>query len=320
MIYNYQTYYFDKNTLGDIVAIRNVYGMVVATYEYDAWGKVTVMNENGVPTMSEGSIGNINPFRYRGYYYDSETGFYYLQTRYYDPETCRFINADDYELIAALSEVPGQLNLYSYCNNNPIMYTDPSGEFVLTSFLIGLGIAMAIGAGVGATAYVASEVIAGSITGTWSWSWSSFVGAILGGAIGGAFSMIPGIGAIGTSFITGFSSSMIGMNLQNAWEGSNYNFRQILLTSAMVGGVSAVTAGIMGSIKITGINAGRGSLQQVSNQIRTKFINGTNGIRHIANKTFAKMFALELYGSALGSITDGFFSAFDWNDKFAQIW
>ena len=122
-------YYFDKNTLGDVVAIRNRSGAVVAKYEYDAWGNVTVTDAEGKEETSAEFIGNKNPIRYRGYYYDTETGFYYLQTRYYDPEICRFINADDYGLIATLSEVPGQLNLYAYCNNNPIMYTDGSGCF-----------------------------------------------------------------------------------------------------------------------------------------------------------------------------------------------
>ena len=74
-------YYFDKNTLGDIVAIRDESGDIVARYEYDAWGNHTVYNEYGGIDYSATSIGNINPFRYRGYYYDNETGFYYLQTR-----------------------------------------------------------------------------------------------------------------------------------------------------------------------------------------------------------------------------------------------
>ena len=139
-------YYFDKNTLGDIVAIRNDDGDVVATYEYDAWGNVTVMDEYGYANTSSSFIGNVNPFRYRGYYYDTETGFYYLQTRYYDPTICRFINADNYELVATLSSVPGQLNMYAYCNNNPIMYTDETGESI-TALLIGLGVAFLIGAG-----------------------------------------------------------------------------------------------------------------------------------------------------------------------------
>ena len=90
-------------------------------------------------------IGNINPIRYRGYYYDNETGFYYLQTRYYDPTICRFINADNYELVAELSYVPGELNMYAYCGNNPIMYTDPTGEF--WNWLIGAAIGAVAGSG-----------------------------------------------------------------------------------------------------------------------------------------------------------------------------
>ena len=93
------------------------------------------------------SIGNINPFRYRGYYYDTETGFYYLQTRYYDPTICRFINADNYELVAELSQAIGQLNFYAYANNNPVMLTDETGEgFFLATLLV----AFIYGAGVSA--------------------------------------------------------------------------------------------------------------------------------------------------------------------------
>ena len=120
--YQDSVYYFDKNTLGDVIAIRNGSGNVVARYKYDAWGNITYKN---------GEMAEINPFRYRGYYYDTETGFYYLQTRYYDPTICRFINADNYELVADLASVPGQLNMYAYCGNNPIMHIDPSGLFPL---------------------------------------------------------------------------------------------------------------------------------------------------------------------------------------------
>lgn len=87
---------------------------------------------------SSSFIGNVDPFRYRGYYYDNETGFYYLQTRYYDPSICRFINADNYELIAQLASSK-ELNMYAYCGNNPIMYTDPNGE--IAGWLVGLIIA-----------------------------------------------------------------------------------------------------------------------------------------------------------------------------------
>ncbi len=107
----------------------------MAQYEYDAWGRI--LNQSG-------EMADINPFRYRGYYYDTETGFYYLQTRYYDPQAMRFINADNYELIAELAQ-SYELNLYAYCANNPVMFTDETGEFswlaviVVSLFAIGGG-------------------------------------------------------------------------------------------------------------------------------------------------------------------------------------
>ena len=137
MVYNGENYYYVKNTLGDIIAIRNSAGTEVASYNYDGWGNVIA---------KYGTMADINPFRYRGYYYDTETGFYYLQTRYYDPTTRLFINADNYELISTLSKTPGQLNMYGYCNNNPIMFTDESGEslvlLLLAAFAFGTGISI----------------------------------------------------------------------------------------------------------------------------------------------------------------------------------
>ena len=110
---------YEKNALGDVYRIRDANGTEVAYYEYDAWGNITTKT---------GTMADVNPFRYRGYYYDTETGFYYLQTRYYDPETRMFVNADNYEILDTLASTLGQLNLYTYCNNNPIMYIDPTGE------------------------------------------------------------------------------------------------------------------------------------------------------------------------------------------------
>ena len=187
-------YYFDKNTLGDIVAIRDEYGDIVARYEYDAWGNCTVKNGYGYSNTSSTFIGNINPFRYRGYYYDTETGFYYLQTRYYDPTICRFINADNYELVAQLSCVPGQLNMYAYCNNNPIMYTDETGEsFLLTAIIIGAIIGAVIGGTVAGISAAQNGEDALGVT------LAVFDGILLGGLLGGAggalIGLAPTIGA-----------------------------------------------------------------------------------------------------------------------------
>ena len=95
-------------------------------YRYDGWGNHKVMNPDGSKNESDTFIGNINPFRYRGYYYDVETGLYYLKTRYYDPETGRFITIDDVSYLAP--DTINGLNLYAYCGNNPVMNVDPDGN------------------------------------------------------------------------------------------------------------------------------------------------------------------------------------------------
>ena len=119
------SYYYTHNSRGDIVEIYNGAGELKAHYEYDAWGNVvSITDNNGNAITSPNHIGNLNPFRYRGYYYDTESGFYYLMSRYYDPVTHRFINADGY------FQSGGNIldaNMHSYCGNNPIMFADPTG-------------------------------------------------------------------------------------------------------------------------------------------------------------------------------------------------
>ena len=95
-------------------------------YKYDSWGNHAVLDANGADIASATHIGNLNPFRYRGYYYDAETGLYFLKTRYYDPEVGRFITIDDISYIDP--ETINGLNLYAYCGNNPVMNVDPNGH------------------------------------------------------------------------------------------------------------------------------------------------------------------------------------------------
>ena len=120
------TYYYAHNWRGDITSIYDAGGNVVAKYEYDAWGNVlTVTNSNNSEITDPNHIANLNPFRYRSYYYDSESGLYYLMSRYYDPVTHRFLNADGY-----FQSGNGILdtNMNAYCRNNPIMNSDPTGN------------------------------------------------------------------------------------------------------------------------------------------------------------------------------------------------
>ena len=120
------SYYYTHNSRGDIVGIYNGAGELKAHYEYDAWGNViSITDNNGNAITNPNHIGNLNPFRYRGYYQDTETGLYYLMSRYYDPITHRFINADGY------FQSGGSIldaNTFAYCGNNPVNLSDPNGE------------------------------------------------------------------------------------------------------------------------------------------------------------------------------------------------
>ena len=133
----FYTFYFEKNLQGDIVAVYTESGVKVVGYTYDAWGNFTTTYYS---TVGTNWYAVNNPFRYRGYYYDSETGLYYLQSRYYNPQWGRFISADAY-----VSTGTGLLgyNMYAYCNNNPVMYVDPTGEVwisILVVTLVGVGL------------------------------------------------------------------------------------------------------------------------------------------------------------------------------------
>ena len=124
--YNGTTYYYVTNIQGDVVAILDAAGNSVVTYTYDAWGN---------PLTTGGSmeypLGFFNPLRYRGYVYDQETNLYYLQSRYYNSEWCRFLNADRF--VSTGQGVLGN-NMFAYCGNNPIMFVDPTGASWLSFF------------------------------------------------------------------------------------------------------------------------------------------------------------------------------------------
>ena len=152
LTYKGTTYYYRKNLQGDIINITDSTGAKVVTYTYNAWGKIMSMTGNMELAVN-------NPFRYRGYYYDVESGLYYLNSRYYDPQTGRFINAEPNVDYGKFDEGAGLngYNVFAYCANNPVMFKDDSGEFVI-SISIGIGslltwaaygIATAVGVGAG---------------------------------------------------------------------------------------------------------------------------------------------------------------------------
>ena len=133
-------YYFVCNWRGDVIQIYNASGVLVATYDYDAWGRVS---ENSTDKDTQ-NIAEINPIRYRGYYYDSETGLYYLKSRYYDPAVKRFLNADGY---VQTGDGLQDKNMFAYCLNNSVNLSDPTGKFawIVVGTLVFLGVVGVIG-------------------------------------------------------------------------------------------------------------------------------------------------------------------------------
>ncbi len=197
-------------------------------------------------------IGNINPIRYRGYYYDVESNLYYLNTRYYDPQSGRFINADEITILdETQSDIHG-LNLYMYCGNNPVMNIDPSGR-AFFSFLIGLFV-LSIAAGVmsGISSGIQSQAAGGSFG-------AGFVGGFISGSLTAAGTMIgayfgvPKIGAFVGGFIGGTAGSLVTDHLN----GKNIGRNQIgiALGKGVAAGLFGVlTAGIAGKMGNAGLN------------------------------------------------------------------
>lgn len=174
-------------------------GNVVVNYVYDAWGNHKVVNASGVEITDANHIGNLNPFRYRSYYYDTEFKLYYLQTRYYDPEVGRFISQDGIEY--ADPETINGLNLYVYCGNNPVMNVDPDGRFFWWIFLAVVTVSLVVnGIDGGVTAVMNGQSF-----------WRGFAAGAIGGAIGGAISMFPGLGAWGNIIGRTVSSAVFGV-------------------------------------------------------------------------------------------------------------
>ena len=125
----FDSFLYKKNLQGDITGIYGTDGTCYATYVYDAWGNFTVTYQNGAWWMS---AIHYNPFAYRGYYYDAETGLYYLNSRYYNPQWGRFLNADCY--LNANEDILG-FNMFVYCGNNPVNKLDCSGDIAITTLI-----------------------------------------------------------------------------------------------------------------------------------------------------------------------------------------
>lgn len=217
---NGEPFLYEKNVHGDITGIYDVFGVKVASYAYDAWGKCTVYASNGAVDTSESSVGNTNPIRYRGYYYDRETNLYYLINRYYDPETGRFISPDHIGYMVEQMEALNGCNLFAYCLNNPVMGTDPEGTAWWQWLILGIGAVIAVGV-----------IVAGTV------------------ATGGMASAVL-VGA-GVGYLSGAGSSIVAQGSANNWDWKNIDAGKALgagLMSATIGAITGAASFYAGTI------------------------------------------------------------------------
>ncbi len=237
-------YLYQRNILGDIVGILNDEGNLMGEYFYDAYGNHKVEVPEGV----DPEIVNLNPFRYRGYFWDEETHFYYLNARYYDPEIGRFISPDD---LSILDETRGQingLNLYMYCGDNPVMNVDPSGCVWWNPFtwnwdkILNVAGAVLIVAGLA----VGAALTAGSVLGV------VLAGAAIGGAISGVSQFVStgsiNYGQFILDISVGALSAFIGTTGIGAW-GSAF-------AGAFIGGGSSILSDVIAGREIDWLKAG----------------------------------------------------------------
>ena len=271
--YNGVEYYYITNLQGDVVSIVDpTTGVPAATYEYDPFGKIV---------SATGDLATINPLRYRGYYYDSETGFYYLQSRYYDPTICRFINADSF---ASTGQGVLGYNMFAYCLNNPISMVDDDGYF-------GIWTLCGIGALVGGFINYAGQVIENYNDGkTGAEAWTDVnIGEIAGAAFSGAISAIPGSSAWG-DVVDAIGSNVIEHGVNSLVYGDTFDCKALgqdivtdYVTSAFLGdllptnGVPKYIRDIKEEAHNFGVKGTR-KLQKYLNltQVSTIVINGFN--------------------------------------------
>ena len=222
-------YYYVHNLQGDVIGIIDNSGAMVVEYAYDAWGKVL-----SVTGTLANTIGALNPFRYRDYYYDTETGLYYVFSRYYDPEIGRWISPEPNVDYGEFDDGAGLLayNVYAYCANNPIMFKDETGEGItLACVLICAGIGLIVGA-VGGSHYAKHKK---NLTPSDGWDyWKYVVGfGVAGGAVGalvgwGAGALIAkyGVATAATSITKGGGARFSSFNALKRSLGSAGKGRQ----------------------------------------------------------------------------------------------
>lgn len=282
-----ENYSYVKNLQGDIVGIINdATGEQVVSYTYDAWGNIT----STTGTLAS-TIGQYNSMRYRGYYYDTETGMYYLQSRYYNPEMRRFINADDPELLQFLSSnsVMGG-NIFAYCINEPVNNIDNNGKWIATAIKILIG-ALLGAATYFITLFIDIYVLKDTKAKFNGWQLLLSIGA---GALGGLLSGVN---------ISKFVSALITFFIEFGTTMLSNNFKYEYLVEAVICGTMAAVIDLLlsGSNSLNNKTLKKYSKKFVSSLKKNNWKILKNGISSFYKKT-VKYFKEYISNSVLCSI------------------
>lgn len=279
----WDVYWYDKNLQGDIVAIYNSNGTKLVSYTYNAWGVTSKTYSNGGASTTAAN----NNLTYRGYYYDSNLGMYYLQSRYYDPAICRFINADCPDVITATPDALTDKNLYAYCDNNPVMRVDEDGEFWLSAILIGAAIGAVVS---GITSIITQKIETGTV------NLAEVAISSIAGALSGALAT-TGIGALGSGIINAAIDGIEYMSIQTI-RGEEIDDIQLFTTMF----ISSVTAG-------KGMNTKRlRAVYKHSDTVLKTAVSSTKKMMYTAKKVEVTKTVVKRIGDTVGS---GLFSVLE---------
>ena len=321
-IYNDVEYYYVKNAQNDVIAIADANSTVLVKYFYDAWGKITsitkadgsditdlendlsqnilnistgestpVLDENGNPVTeasTEVTLARINPILYRSYYYDKETEWYYLNTRYYSPDMCRFINGDGQINNDTLGN-----NLFSYCSNNPITREDKQGKGWW------IPVATVVGGLISTGGRIASNIATGK-----KW-YSGCAGAFLGGAVAGFLTACghPAAGAFAGAFVESAVNESISYTKFSKYNGSKKKkkTRKNRINSYIKIGRDTLIGGTVGALtgklsnKIVKVNSGWFKPEKLSTCLTGSY----------AQKTFAQLGSEECMNGVMDIVYNG---------------
>lgn len=279
-------YYYVTNLQGDILSVVDGAGAEKASYTYNAWGELI---------SSSGAMAEINPLRYRGYYYDEDLGFYYLHNRYYDPVICRFISPD--ENLCTGQGIVGN-NMFAYCCNNPVSRVDSEGTFFNTIFGTIVG---------GITAVVTRDKEAET------WQQALARGAATGFIAGAALDFSIATGGAGAILIATAGGFIAGAG-DSLWEqhnkGNGINVGKAILDGAIGAGMNTLFGAYGRSVKNTVGYTVKEVFSAITENTRrsittstagkflmSKFLRktGLSAVESVAQTSFGKLFSLVAY-------------------------